>query len=49
MISLEEYDLEFKPTKIVKVQHLFKLVTQNKGDENQEEDGWQEEPNMYTQ
>jgi hypothetical protein len=49
MTTLQEYDLEFKPTNIVKGQGLCKLVTQDMGDENQEEDGWQEEPNMYTQ
>jgi hypothetical protein len=49
MKTLQEYDLEFKPANIVKGQGLCKLVTQDMGDENQEEDGWKEEPTMYTQ
>jgi hypothetical protein len=49
MTTLQEYNLEFKPSNIVKGQGLCKLVTQYMDDENQEEDGLQEEPNMYTQ
>jgi hypothetical protein len=49
MTSLQEYDLELNPTKIIKGKGLFKLVTQDMDDENKEEYGWQEEPTMYTQ
>jgi hypothetical protein len=49
MTTLQEYDLEFKPTNIVKGQGLCKLVTQGDDDEEQEEDGWKDEPTMYTQ
>jgi hypothetical protein len=47
--ALQEYDLEFKPTNIVKFQGLCKLVTQGVDIEEQEEDGWKDEPIMYTQ
>jgi len=49
MMSLQEYDLEFNPTNIVKCQGLYKLVTRITDVENQEEDRWKEEPTMYTQ
>jgi hypothetical protein len=49
MTTLQEYDLEFKPANIVKGQGLCKLVTQGADIEEQEEDGWQDEPIMYTQ
>jgi hypothetical protein len=49
MTTLQEYDLEFKPANIVKGQGLCKLVTQGDDIEEQEEDGWQDEPIMYTQ
>jgi hypothetical protein len=49
MTYLQEYDLEFKPTNIVKGQVLCKLVTQGDDIEEQEEDGWQDESIMYTQ
>ena len=49
MTSLQECDLQFKPTNIVKGQGLCKLVTQGDDAEEQEEDGWQDEPIMYTQ
>jgi hypothetical protein len=49
MMTLQEYDLEFKPTNIVKGQGLSKLVTQYTSDEDQEEDGWKEETHMYMQ
>jgi hypothetical protein len=49
MTTLQEYDLEFKPTNIVKGQGLCKLVTRITDVENQEEDSWQEEPTLYTQ
>jgi hypothetical protein len=48
MMTLQEYDLEFKPTNIVKGQGLFKLVTQDTNEEYREEDEWKEEPMMYT-
>jgi hypothetical protein len=48
MTSLQEYDMEFKPSKIVKYQGLCKLVTQDTGDKDKEEDEWQEEPTIYT-
>jgi hypothetical protein len=49
MIYLQEYDLEFKPTTIVKGQGLCKLATRVMDSEDQEEDGWKEEPTLYTQ
>jgi hypothetical protein len=49
MTTLQEYDLEFKPANIVKGQGLCKLVMQGTSDEEQEEDGWKDEPMMYTQ
>jgi hypothetical protein len=49
MTTLQEYSLEFKPTNIVKVQGLCKLVMQGTSDEEQEEDRWKDEPMMYTQ
>jgi hypothetical protein len=49
MITLQEYDLEIKPSNIVKGHGLCKLVTQGTSDEEQEEDGWQDEPMMYAQ
>jgi hypothetical protein len=49
MTTLQEYDLEFKLANVVKGQGLCKLVTQGVDDEEQEEDGWQDEPTMYTQ
>jgi len=49
MMDLQEYDLEFKPSNIVKGQGLCKLVTQRVDVEEQEEDGWKDEPIMYTQ
>jgi hypothetical protein len=49
MMTLQEYDLEFKLSNIVKGQGLCKLVTQDINDGDQEEDGWQYEPTMYTQ
>jgi hypothetical protein len=49
MTSLQEYDLEFKPTNIIKGQGLCKLATGIIDVENQEEDGWQEEPTLYMQ
>jgi hypothetical protein len=49
MMNLQEYDLELKPTNIVKFQGFCKLVTQGDDAEEQEEDGWQDEPIMYTQ
>ena len=49
MKTLQEYDLEFKPNNIVKSQGLCKLVTQGDDIEEQEEDGWQDAPIIYTQ
>jgi hypothetical protein len=48
-MDLQEYDLEFKPSNIVKGQILCKLVTQGADVEEQEEDGWKYETIMYTQ
>jgi hypothetical protein len=42
MVSLQEYDLEFRPTTIVKVQGLRKLATKAMDCEDQKEKGWQE-------
>jgi hypothetical protein len=49
METLQEYDLEFKLANIVKGQGLCKLVAQGVNVEEEEEDGWQDEPIMYTQ
>jgi hypothetical protein len=49
MTSLQEYDLEFKPKNIIKGQGLCKLATGITDSEDQEEDGWKEEPTLYTQ
>jgi len=49
MTSLQKCDLEFKPANIVKGQGLCKSVTQGDENKEQEEDGWQYEPIMYTQ
>jgi hypothetical protein len=49
MTSLQEYDVKFKPTNVVRGQDLCKLVTQGADDEEKEEDGWKYEPTMYTQ
>jgi hypothetical protein len=47
--KLQEYDLEFKPSNIMKGQGLSKLLGNGTSDEEQEEDGWKDEPMMYTQ
>jgi hypothetical protein len=47
--SLQEYDLEFKPTNIIKGQGLCKLVTKEVDAKEQEDDGWKDEQIMYTQ
>jgi len=49
MAVLQQYDLDLKPTNIMKGQGLCKLVTQDTSDENQEEDRWHDEPTLYTQ
>jgi hypothetical protein len=40
MTTLKEYDLEFNPSIIVKVQGFSKLVTKSMDSENQLEEGW---------
>jgi hypothetical protein len=40
MTTLQEYDLEFKPTNIVKDQGLCKLATEITNYKDQEENGW---------
>jgi hypothetical protein len=49
MTALQEYDLEFKPTTIVKGQGLCKLATEAMDSEDQKEEGWKEEPILYAQ
>jgi len=49
MTALQEYDLEFKPITIVKCQGLCNLTTRSMDSKEKEEDGWQEEPILYTQ
>jgi hypothetical protein len=41
--TLQEYDLDIKPTKIVKGQGLCKLVVQSVGDEAQEDALYQDQ------
>jgi hypothetical protein len=48
MTSLQEYDLKFKLTDIIKGQGLCKLVTGIIDVGNQEENGWKEEIILYT-
>ena len=44
VISLQEYDLEFKPTSIVKGQGLCKLMAEGK---NNEENNWDNEAELH--
>ena len=44
VIALQEYDLEFKPTSIVKGQGLCKLMTKNG---NNEEHAWEDEAELH--
>jgi hypothetical protein len=46
-MTLQEYDLEFKPTNIIKGQGLYKLVNEAMESKNQLEEGWKEESAMY--
>jgi hypothetical protein len=48
MIALQEYELKLKPTTIVKGHGLCKLATGATDPKDQEEEGWQEEPTLYT-
>jgi hypothetical protein len=49
MINLQECDLELKPENVLKGQGLCNLVAQGAEYEEHEEDGWKDEPTMYTQ
>lgn len=47
MMTLQEYDLEIKPVKIVRGQGLCKMATEVASKENPEEGGWENEAAMY--
>jgi hypothetical protein len=49
MNDLEEYDIEFKTTTIVKGHGLCKLEIEAMDSKNHEEEGWKEEPVLYSQ